>query len=51
MRLVAVRIGAGVPTEPFSGHVRSVFVNSAILKIAKRLVTLPPPRLGGCRAQ
>lgn len=47
MRLVAVRIGADVPTEPFSGRVRSVFVNSAILKIANKLVTLAPAAAGG----
>jgi Protein of unknown function (DUF2877) len=47
VRLVAVKIGAGVPSEPFSGHVRSVFPNAAILEIANRLVTLAPAAAGG----
>ena len=47
MRLVALKIGAGVPTEPFSGSVRSVFVNAAILTIANRLLTLAPAATGG----
>ena len=47
MRLVAVKIGAGVPTEPFLGSVRSVFVNAAILTFANRLLTLAPAATGG----
>jgi hypothetical protein len=47
VRLVAVKIGAGVPSEPFSGYVRSVFVSAAILKIAGSLVTLAPAASGG----
>ncbi len=47
MRLVAVKIGAGVPSEPFSGHVRSVFANAAILKVANTLITLAPEAAGG----
>ncbi len=47
MRLVAVKIGAGVPTEPFFGFVRSVFVNAATLAIGNNLVTLAPAATGG----
>ena len=47
MRLLAVKIGVGVPTEPFSGLVRSVFVNAAILVVADKLVTLAPSAGGG----
>ena len=47
MRLVAVKIGAGVPTEPFSGSVRSVFVNAGILTIANRLLTVTSAASGG----
>ena len=47
MRLLAVKIGVGVPTEPFSGLVRSVFVNAAILVVADKLVTLAPTAGGG----
>ena len=47
MRLLAVKIGVGVPSEPFSGSVQSVFVNAAILIVADRLVTLAPTATGG----
>ncbi len=47
MRLVALRIGIGVPTRPFTGVVRSVFVNAAILTVAESLVTLAPDAIGG----
>ncbi len=47
MRLVALRIGTGVPTRPFTGVVRSVFVNAAILTVADSLVTLAPAAAGG----
>ena len=47
MRLVAEKIGAGVPQEPFSGHVRSVFVNAAILNVENKLITLVPAATGG----
>ena len=47
MRLVAVRIGIGVPARPFTAVVRSVFVNAAILTVADRLVTLVPAAAGG----
>ena len=50
MRLVALRIGSGVPTRPFSGVVRSVFVNAAILTVADSLVTLVPAATGGLPA-
>lgn len=47
MRLVALRIGAGVPNRPFTGVVRSVFVKAAILTVADRLLTLVPAATGG----
>lgn len=47
MRLLAVKIGVGVPSEPFSGSVQSVFFNAAILTVANRLVTLAPTAAGG----
>jgi hypothetical protein len=48
--LIALRIGAGVPSESFSGYVRSVFANAAILKIENKLVTLAPAAAGGLPA-
>jgi len=47
VRLVALRIGTGVPTRPFAGVVRSVFANAAILTVADGLVTLVPAAAGG----
>jgi hypothetical protein len=47
MRLLAVKIGAGVPADPFSGSVRSTFANAAILTVAERLVTVAPSTAGG----
>ena len=47
MRLTAVKIGAGVPKEPFSGHVQLVFITAAILHVESRLVTLTPAAAGG----
>jgi Protein of unknown function (DUF2877) len=46
VRLVALRIGAGVPNRPFAGVVRSVFANAAILAVADGLVTLVPDATG-----
>ncbi len=50
MRLVALRIGTGVPARPFTGVVRSVFANAAILTVADKLVTLVPAATGGLPA-
>jgi hypothetical protein len=47
VRFVALRIGTGVPTRPFTGVVRSVFVNATILTVADSLVTLVPAATGG----
>jgi hypothetical protein len=47
VRLVALRIGTGVPTQPFAGVVRSVFVNAAILTVGDGLVTLVTAAAGG----
>ena len=47
MRFAALKIGAGVPSEPFAGVVRSVFLNAAILSIADRPVTLAAAAIGG----
>jgi hypothetical protein len=50
VRLVALRVGIGVPTRAFTAVVRSVFVNAAILTVADRLVTLVPAAAGGLPA-
>jgi hypothetical protein len=47
VRLVALKIGPGAPTRPFTGVVRSVFANAAILSIADGLATLVPAETGG----
>lgn len=47
MRLVALRIGTGVPTRPFTGVVRSVFTDAAILTVGDSLVTLVTASAGG----
>ena len=47
MRLLAVKVGAGAPADPFSGSVHSVFAKTAILAVANRLVTLAPAASGG----
>jgi len=45
--LAATKIGVGQPEQPFAGVVRSVFVNSTIISVDKRLVTLVPDEAGG----
>jgi hypothetical protein len=50
MRVVALSIGTRVPTRSFSGVVRSVFDNAAILMVADSLVTLVPAAAGGLPA-
>jgi hypothetical protein len=47
VELAAVKIGTGVPTQPFAGGVRSVFANAAILSVADRLLALVPDAIGG----
>lgn len=47
MRLVALKIAEGAPTDAFNGVVRSVFAKAAILTIADRFVTLAPATAGG----